>query len=173
MTLLPPLVVAGLVVAASGAAYAQNAGTGPTVAKAPAATQRVAVQPAARPAPARAAPLVLPDATPDQLAASQMAHYGEYLCEFDQKLSVSVHKAVGGYIDVAFKGRSYVMKPVLSSTGALRLEDVTGRTLMIQIASKSMLMDTKAGQRLVDECVHPDQQLKTAQTAPAAPILSN
>lgn len=172
MTLHPSLVVAGFVVAMSGAAFAQNVGTGPAVAKAPAQVQpaqRAAVKPAA----ARQAPLVLPEATPDQLAASQMALYGEYLCEFDQKLSVSVHKAVGGYVDVAFKGRAYVMKPVLSSTGALRLEDVTGRTLMIQIASKSMLMDTKAGQRLVDECVHPDQQLKTAQTAPAAPILSN
>jgi hypothetical protein len=45
----------------------------------------------------------------------------------------------------------------MSSTGALRLEDVTGRTLMLQIANKSMLMDTKIGQRLVDNCVHPEQ----------------
>ena len=37
------------------------------------------------------------------------------------------------------------MKPVLSSTGALRLEDVKGRVLMLQIANKSMLMDTQAG----------------------------
>ena len=35
------------------------------------------------------------------------------------------------------------VKPVLSHTGTLRLRDVTGRTLMIQIANKSML-DVKA-----------------------------
>jgi hypothetical protein len=50
------------------------------------------------------------------------------------------------------------MKPVMSSTGALRLEDVKGRMLMIQIANKSMVMDTKIGQRLVDGCVHEKQR---------------
>ena len=35
------------------------------------------------------------------------------------------------------------MKPVLSSTGAIRLEDVRGETLMVQIASKSMLLNVK------------------------------
>ena len=42
------------------------------------------------------------------------------------------------------------MKPVLSSTGAVRLEDTQGRALLVQIAQKSMLMDVKAGRRLVD-----------------------
>jgi hypothetical protein len=45
----------------------------------------------------------------------------------------------------------------LSSTGALRLEDVKGQTLMLQIAHKSMLMDVKIGQRLVDDCMHAKQ----------------
>ena len=35
---------------------------------------------------------------------------------------------------------------------------MTGRTLMIQIANKSMLLDTKIGQRLLDDCVHPEQE---------------
>jgi hypothetical protein len=61
------------------------------------------------------------------------------------------------------------MKPVLSSTGALRLEDVTGRTLMIQIANKSMLLDTKIGQRLLDDCVHPEQE-KLMAAAKAAKL---
>ena len=45
------------------------------------------------------------------------------------------------------------MKPVLSSTGAIRLEDVHGETLMVQIASKSMLLNVKTARRIVDECV--------------------
>ena len=98
-----------------------------------------------------------------------MAHYGDYACEFDQSLRVSVNSNTGGYVNVAFKGRTYVMKPVLSSTGALRLEDVTGRTLMIQIAEKSMLMDTKLGQRLVDECVHAEQSKVRQASAAVAP----
>ena len=55
-------------------------------------------------------------------------------------------------------GRPDLMKPVLSSTGAVRLEDVKGTTLMVQIASKSMLLNVKTGTRLVDECVCPKQR---------------
>ena len=63
---------------------------------------------------------------------------------------------------------------MLSSTGALRLEDVKGRMLMLQIANKSMLMDTQLGQRVVDGCVHEKQRLATAAAAgqpPAAGLL--
>jgi len=62
------------------------------------------------------------------------------------------------------------MKPVLSSTGALRLEDVKGQTMMLQIAYKSMLMDVKVGRRLVDECVHEKQLVakKAAEGQPTA-----
>ncbi|MBL8334946.1 MAG: hypothetical protein JNM08_17670 [Rubrivivax sp.] len=51
---------------------------------------------------------------------------------------------------------------MLSHTGALRLEDVKGRMLMLQIADKSMLMDTQIGQRVVDNCVHEKQREATA-----------
>ncbi len=34
---------------------------------------------------------------------------------------------------------------------------VRGETLFIQIRNKSMLMNQKSGQRLVDDCVHPSQ----------------
>jgi len=53
---------------------------------------------------------------------------------------------------------TYVMKPVLSSTGALRLEDLREEALMVQIASKSMLLNTKTGTRIVDACVSPKQR---------------
>jgi hypothetical protein len=70
-----------------------------------------------------------------------------------------------GYVDVTFGKQKYTMKPVLSSTGALRLEDVKGQTLMLQIAYKSMLMDVKAGRRLVDECVSEKQRQAKAAAA--------
>lgn len=157
--------------ALSTAAMAQTAPAATPGAPASATPRPAAVKPpprsaAQRPAPA---PRVLPPATPEQLEAAQLAHYGDYACEFNQSLKVSLNPNTGGYVDVAFKGRTYVMKPVLSSTGALRLEDVAGRTLMIQIASKSMLMDTKIGQRLVDECVHAEQEKVKQAAAPATP----
>lgn len=174
MTFRTLLAAAGLALAATGGASAQTAPTQQNAAKptpqAGAQQQRTQTQQRqqAQPKPAaKPAPRVLPEASPEQLAAAQMAHYGDYMCEFDQKLNVGIHKDRGGYVDVQFKGRTYVMKPVLSSTGALRLEDVGGRTLMIQIANKSMLMDTKIGQRMVDECIHPNMT-KTAQATPTS-----
>jgi hypothetical protein len=178
MSLRILLAAAGFALAATGVVSAQTAPVQQSTARpaAPPAAQpqqRPQAQPRQqnpqnpqRPA-ARPAPRVLPEASPEQLAAAQMAHYGDYQCEFNQKLNVGIHKERGGYVDVQFKGRTYVMKPVLSTTGALRLEDVSGRTLMIQIATKSMLMDTKIGQRMVDECIHPNM-ITTAQTPPAS-----
>ena len=73
-----------------------------------------------------------------------------------------------GYIEVRFNKSVWTMKPVLSSTGALRLEDVKGQMLMIQIANKSMVMDTKIGHRIVDACVH-EKQLQAIAAAAGQP----
>ena len=156
-----------LAVAAAGVA-AQTA--------APAAPAKAQAKPTAKPAAARPAPKgppappPLPAAPGEQMAAASMAHYGTYNCEFSQTVEVALNAKNEGYIDVKFGKQSWIMKPVLSSTGALRLEDVKGRTLMLQIANKSMLMDTQAGRRLVDECLHEKQRdfVKAAAAAEAA-----
>ena len=62
------------------------------------------------------------------------------------------------------------MKPVLSATGAIRLEDVHGETLMVQISSKSMLLNVKTAHRIVDDCISPKQRelIAEAKAAKAA-----
>lgn len=127
---------------------------------------RKSVEPAKPPTPP-----VLQAANDEQLAAAKLAYLGVYDCEFNQSIQLIPYPQTSGYIEVAWNKNIYVMKPVLSSTGALRLEDVAGRTLMIQIANKSMLMDTKIGQRLVDECIHPVQRaaIEAAKANPAPP----
>ena len=92
-------------------------------------------------------------ASPEQLAAAEQVFYGSHECEFNQTAQVDKNPKYAGYVDVKQGKTTYVMKPVLSSTGAVRLEDVRGQTLMVQIASKSMLLDVKAGRRIVDDCV--------------------
>jgi hypothetical protein len=116
--------------------------------------KKAVIKKAAKPAPE--APLALAD--DDQKAAAGMAYLGDYACEFNQTVKVAANNLAPGYIDVSQGKQTWVMKPVLSSTGALRLEDVKGRMLMIQIANKSMVMDTKIGQRLVDGCQHEKQR---------------
>jgi len=111
---------------------------------------------------------VLAEADEAQLAAAERAYLGDYACEFKEQVHIDKHPKVPGYINIAWKKQLITMKPVLSSTGALRLEDVTGRTLMIQIANKSMLLDTKIGQRLLDDCIHPEQARLIAEARAAA-----
>lgn len=131
----------------------------------PAAKAPAKAAPAKKPAPKKKkekaeapAEKPLPPADAAQLEAAERTFYGPYECEFDQKIDIAINARTPGYVDVKFGKNTYVMKPVLSTTGALRLEDVTGRTLMLQIANKSMLMDVKAGRRLVDACIHEKQR---------------
>ncbi|MBA3598663.1 MAG: hypothetical protein H0W40_14990 [Methylibium sp.] len=79
--------------------------------------------------------------------------YGLHQCEFAQAVDVAISPEQPGYVTVKFGKAAYVMRPVVSSTGAIRLEDITGETLMVQITAKSMLLNVKAGSRLVDECI--------------------
>lgn len=119
-----------------------------------------------------AAPAMIPPASPEQIDAAEHAHFGDYECEFNQKIHVSLHARHAGYIEVKHRNRIFVMRPVLSSTGALRLEDVRGQTLLLQIANKSMLMDVNAGKRIVDSCIHSVQN-DFNRTAPTATSVLN
>jgi hypothetical protein len=132
-----------------------------------------AKRPAPKPVPKPPVEVPLPPSEGEQNAAASMTHFGDYQCELNQSIKVGMNPKYDGYIDVAFGKDRYTMKPVLSSTGALRLEDVKGQTLLLQIAYKSMLMDVKAGRRLVDECVHEKQMLakKTAENQPTQALM--
>ncbi|MEK8048049.1 hypothetical protein [Ideonella margarita] len=144
-----------------------------------ASTTMAQTAPTAKPAAAKAAPKAtakkappveapLPAAEGEQTAAAAMVHFGDYGCEFNQTVTVAMNPKYDAYIDVMFGKQRFTMKPVLSSTGALRLEDVKGQAMMLQIAYKSMLMDVKAGRRLVDECVH-EKQLEAKRNADGQP----
>ena len=146
---------------AHGQVAAQAAAPAKPAAAQPAAAKAAKPAPAKKAAPAAAA-AALPAASPDQLAAAERTHFGNYVCELDQSIDVGMNPKTPGYVDVAFKKKTYTMKPIVSSTGAVRLEEVAGGMLLIQIANKSMMMDSKAGQRVVDGCVHEKQRAAAA-----------
>lgn len=124
----------------------------------------------AKPEPATAA---LPTADDEQHHAFSLTHLGEHWCEFRRHVMVAAHPTQAGYAQVSFDKQVVTVKPVLSSTGALRLEDVKGRFLLLQIAFKSMLLDTRTGQRVADECLHDrhHEAKAAAQNQPKAPGL--
>lgn len=56
------------------------------------------------------------------------------------------------------RSRTYVMRRVYSAIGAVKLQNTEGNAYWLQLANKSMLLDTKAGGRLADNCRNADQQ---------------
>ena len=104
----------------------------------------------------KAAPL--PDLSPEQLLNAERVLTGETPCEFNQSVTISPATEKAGYFKIAHKGKNYVMAPEPTTTGAVRLEDKKNGLVWLQIANKSMLMNAKIGQRVVDNCVHPTQK---------------
>jgi hypothetical protein len=112
---------------------------------------------AAAPVAAVAAAAALPAANAEQMTAYNAAHLGSYDCEFNQKIMVE-KASTDGYVNLKHQGQQWTMKPELSSTGALNMNDVKGRMRYLQIANKSMLMDASVGRRVVDGCQHDKQK---------------
>ena len=113
------------------------------------AKEKAAKQPQAQPAPAL---------SQDQLVTADRVLLGQSRCEFDQSVNVAAVPGQKGWFNVEYKGKSYLMAPEHTTTGAVRLEDKRAGVMWLQIANKSMLMNSKIGQRMVDNCVHPGQK---------------
>ena len=151
-------------VAAGAIALPAAAQTAPAPAVKPAA--KAAVKSAAPAAPKKPE-MIIPDAYPEQVKAAEMVYYGKYECEFNQTVDIEQSPKHASYVVVKHNKGEWLMKPVLSSTGAIRLEDVRGETLMVQIATKSMLLNTMTARRIVDDCISPKQreQIEAAKAA--------
>jgi hypothetical protein len=111
-----------------------------------------AAKPAAKPAAQHVAAL-----SQEQLTTADRVLVGQSRCEFDQSVNVAAVPNQKGWFNVEYKGKSYLMAPEATTTGAVRLEDKKNGMMWLQIANKSMLMNSKIGQRMVDNCVHPKQ----------------
>ncbi len=99
--------------------------------------------------------------SPESMDIAQRVHVGKLPCELGTTVHVAHDTAAPGYFHVNGQGQGrgfrYRMKPVTTTTGAIRLEDAKAGAVWLQLANKSMLMDQKNGRRLADECAHPEQ----------------
>ena len=109
----------------------------------------------------------------EELSIAQRVHQGRLPCELGAAVRVEPDQIQPGYFNVLGKGFHYRMHPVVTSTGAIRLEDKQAGAVWLQLANKSMLMDQKKGQRLADECAHPDQMAYAEQmkNTPPPPLI--
>jgi hypothetical protein len=144
-------------------ALAQSAGhasaAGKSDAKSKPAAQNKASKPAKKNEPVKRAVAAPPETplAPQELSIAERVHVGHLPCELGASVQMTADINTPGYFNLQGKGYKYRMKPVTTSTGAIRLEDEKAGAVWLQLANKSMLMDQKNGRRLADECAHPDQ----------------
>ena len=98
-----------------------------------------------------------PELAPHEISIAERVHVGTLPCEMGASVRMTADANAPGYFTLQGKGYKYRMRPVATSSGAIRLEDEKAGAVWLQLANKSMLMDQKKGRRLADECAHPDQ----------------
>ena len=157
------LIFASIVIASLSTAAMAQAPARPAAAK-PAATKPADANQATAASRRQAVELGIPleDAdptdklTPAELEIAKRVYVGDIACELGAKVVIKARKREG-YFLVTHGINRFVMHPVESRTGAIRLEDPQRGALFLQIANKSMLMNQKEGKRLADECASPEQ----------------
>jgi hypothetical protein len=112
---------------------------------------------------AAAAPKPLEPLGDAELAIAANVYVGVMPCELGQSVEVQADPAAPGHFHLRLKQERFHLRPVVSSSGAVRLEDPAKGAVWIQLANKSMLMSQKLGRRLVDECMGPVQQAMAEQ----------
>lgn len=95
--------------------------------------------------------------SPAELAIAQRVELGQVACELGVSVSVKADARLPGHFDVQGKKFKFRMTPVVTSTGAIRLEDARAGAVWLQLSNKSMLMSQKLGSRLADACMNPAQ----------------
>jgi len=89
-------------------------------------------------------------------------HTGHMVCELGNSVTVTPDPQQPTRFIVQMKKNTYHMSPVETTTGAVRLEDAQAGAMWLQLPHKSMLMNSKLGQRMADEC-QGEHQMAVAQ----------
>ncbi len=150
-------ITVGILLGMTAGAFSSQARAATDTAAQPAAKAKAKSKPV-RKGPVAEKFVPLPEASPEQLEAAKRVLIGRYECEFGKKLLIDANDTNRGYFNLRQDKQTWVVKPVVSSTGAVRLEDSKDTVLLIQILTKSMLLNVKTGRRLVDGCVHEVQR---------------
>lgn len=87
----------------------------------------------------------------------------DYNCELGNKLTVYQNADDDKHIALAWKKRIHRLQRIETTTGANRFENRKYGLLWIGIPAKSILLDTKKGQQLANECKNAAQM--TAELA--------
>lgn len=120
--------------------------------------------------------LALATATAETISAGQLDVAARVLtgtadCEFKQQVHVLAIPGHLGHFSLDHQGKRFYLSPRETATGAVRLEDAATGMVWLQIPGKSMLMNARLGQRVVDDCLHSEQRAALTAVAGAATSL--
>ena len=91
------------------------------------------------------------------LAVAEQVHTGPIVCEMGNVVHITPDTQNRGFFTLQMGKHRFHVSPVPTATGAIRLEDAQAGAMWLQLANKSMLMNSKLGQRMADECQSPAQ----------------
>jgi len=91
------------------------------------------------------------------MAVAEQVHTGRIVCELGNVVHITPDPQNRGFFTLQMGKHRFHLSPVPSATGAIRLEDTQEGAMWLQLANKSMLMNSKLGQRMADECQSPAQ----------------
>lgn len=92
-----------------------------------------------------------------ELDIAERVYVGLMPCELGNAVTLTPDSKAPGYFDLHLNKSKFRLIPVLTTTGAIRLEDGRNGAVWLQLANKSMLMNHKLGQRMADECMSAQQ----------------
>jgi hypothetical protein len=142
-----------------------------------AGTADSAAKPAAKSAKKAAAKPAAPEAgsvPDDNLSATQLTLADRVLtgvaeCEFKQQVRIEPLEGHAGNFKLSFDKHTYIVQPKETTTGAVVLRDQQDTIVWVQIPKKSMLMNQKLHQRMVDNCQQDEQRVATRSAATDGP----
>lgn len=92
----------------------------------------------------------------------------DFDCELGNKVTLYRNEADDGHIALRWKKRLLRLTRVGTTTGAQRFENKLLGLVWIGIPAKSMLLDSKGGHQLANECRNSEQSKSVSLAAPAA-----
>ena len=111
--------------------------------------QGVCAETAAAPKAATGSPAIdEDDMTPDTKGSTTF----DYHCDMKDEVTIYTNADDNDHLALRWKNRIYRLKRIVTTTGANRFENKKAGLVWIGIPGKSMLLDSRHGQQLANEC---------------------
>jgi membrane-bound inhibitor of C-type lysozyme len=161
MGLAAPMALAQGTPAATRPATSTSQASKKAPAKKPSRSKKAAAGAAAGAAGAAAGAEVHDDDKEPDVATSAATDYN---CELGNKLTIYRNADDNKHIALRWKKQLLRLNRVETTTGANRFENRRNGLVWIDIPTKGMLLDSKKGQQLANECMSPEQMQRPPET---------